>query len=117
MNLESATAKHAEWKLKFRAAIMNNETLDTVTIAKDNCCDLGKWLYGEGKSKFSGLSSYNECVSKHAVFHSEAAKVAVAISLRKYAEAEAMLASGTGYSAASSAVGVAILKLKKDANL
>lgn len=117
MDLDNAIAKHSEWKTKFRVAITKKESLDAATISKDNCCDLGKWLYGDGKSNFSALTSFKDAVTKHAAFHSEAGKVATAINNQKYAEAEAMIGSGTSYSAASTAVGVALNKLKKEANL
>jgi hypothetical protein len=117
MDLENAVAKHAEWKTKFRGAITKQEQMDASTISKDNCCDLGKWLHGEAKSKFSALNSYKDCVTKHALFHTEAGKVASAINSRKYSEAESMINAGTIYASASSAVGVAILKLKKEAAL
>ncbi len=117
MDLDNAIGKHAEWKLKFRSAISKQEAMDAGTIAKDNCCELGKWLHGEAKAKFSRLNSYAECIAKHAVFHVEAGKVASAINSKKYTEAEAMLNSGTPYAAASNAVGVAIIHLKKEAGI
>jgi methyl-accepting chemotaxis protein len=91
--------------------------MDAETISKDNCCELGKWLHGEAASTFSEFSSYTECVAKHAVFHAEAGKVARAINAKKYTAAEAMIDSGTSYTAASIAVGVAIAHLKKEAGL
>jgi hypothetical protein len=117
MDLNEAIKKHAEWKLKFRKAITDHETMDAATISKDNCCDLGKWLYGDAKTKFGKLSSHAECVAKHAAFHVEAGKVATTINAKKYEEAENMLGSGTGYASASGAVGVAIMNLKKEAGL
>ena len=91
--------------------------MDADTIAKDNCCDLGKWLHGEAKAKFASLASHADCVSRHAHFHAEAAKVAKTINARRFDQAEAMLGSGTGYSLASNAVGVAIIGLQRDARL
>jgi hypothetical protein len=117
MDLTSAVGKHAEWKTKFRSAITKKEQMDSVTKAKDNCCELGKWLHGEAKSQFGAMVAYKECVEKHAVFHTEAAKVASAINAKKYTEAEAMLDGGTSYAKISSAVGVAIMHLKKEAGL
>jgi methyl-accepting chemotaxis protein len=117
MDLSQAIQKHAEWKLKFRGAISGQESLDAITIAKDNCCELGKWLHGEGKIKYSKLASHGECVTKHAAFHLEAGKVAAAINSKKYAEAEAMLGGGTPYAAISSDVAVAISRLKKEAGV
>lgn len=117
MDLASAIEKHAEWKTKFRSAISKQEKMDDVTISKDNCCELGKWLYGESKYKFSKFQSHADCVAKHAAFHIEAGKVAKTINAGKYTEAEAMLATGKNYANASSAVGVAIMRLKKEAGL
>ena len=117
MDLSEAIQKHAEWKLKFRSAISGHETLDAANIAKDNCCDLGKWLYGEGKIKYGKLASHAYCVTKHAAFHVEAGKVAAAINAKKYDVAEAMLGGGTPYAAISSDVAVAISRLKKEAGV
>jgi len=117
MDLNNAVAKHAEWKTKFRMAISKNETMDASTIAKDNCCELGKWLHGEGKNKFGHLSTLSDCLAKHSSFHIEAGKIANAINAKKYTEAEAMLNAGTTYAAASSAVGVSIMKLQKETGL
>ncbi len=116
MDLTQAIQKHGEWKLKFRSAIANKETLDARTIGRDDCCDLGKWLHGEGKTKFAKLPSHAACVGKHAAFHVEAGKVAQIINAKKFDEATAMLAAGP-YVEASSAVGGAIMKLKLDAKL
>jgi len=117
MDLDNAIAKHAEWKIKFRSAISKQESMDAETIAKDNCCDLGKWLHGDAKSKFGRLASHSTCIAKHAAFHVEAGKVAKTINAKKYQEAEAMINSGTPFASASSAVGVAIIGLKKEAGL
>jgi len=117
MNLEGAIGKHAEWKMKLRGAISKKEQMDAATISRDNCCELGKWLHGEAKTKYSRLASHAECVQKHAAFHVEAGKIASAINAQKFTEAEAMLGAGTAYAKASSDVGVAIMHLKKEANL
>lgn len=52
MNLD--LTKHSEWKSQLLAAITNNETLATATMAKDNCCALGKWLHGNSLSSIRG---------------------------------------------------------------
>lgn len=117
MDLNNCIAKHAEWKTKFRRAITDHSTMDADTIAKDNCCELGTWLHGDAKAKFSSKPAYSECISKHAAFHTEAAKVARAINNKRYDEAEKMLDGGTSYTASSSAVGLAIMHLKKETGL
>lgn len=117
MDLDQAIGKHTEWKAKFRLAISKKEPMDAKTISKDDCCDLGKWLHGEAKAKLATFASYSECMNKHAEFHVEAGKLARAINAKQYAKAEAMLGTGTPYAEVSSAVVVAIMRLKKEAGL
>jgi methyl-accepting chemotaxis protein len=115
MDLDQAIQAHSAWKIKFRTAITKQETMDAATISKDNCCDLGKWLHGEGKLDFGALSSHTDCVRKHAAFHIEAGKVATAINARQFIAAQNMIGStDTPYAKASLAVSSSILKLKAD---
>jgi len=112
--LDVALQKHAEWKVKLRTAINQRDTLDAVTISKDNCCDFGKWLHGDAHQQLGHLASYTECVNKHAAFHKEAGSVAALINEQKYNEADQKLAAESGFNRASSEVGSAIMRLKKD---
>jgi methyl-accepting chemotaxis protein len=117
MDLDKALAKHAEWKNKFRASIKKHEAMDAKTISRDDCCDFGKWLYGDAKSQLGHLASFSDCVSKHADFHIEAGKIAAMINAQKFNEAQAMLTkSESAFISASTAVGVAIMSLKKESN-
>ena len=117
MNLEEAVQKHAEWKLKFRSAISKKEQMDAATISKDNCCVVGQWMYGEGKTRWGSKPEFQKALEKHTAFHVQAGKVAGLINSAKYAEAEAALGSGTPYASASSEVGVALIALKRAAAL
>lgn len=94
-------------------AIAKQETLDAASISADNCCPLGKWLHGDARGHYGKLPAYRECVDRHAAFHREAGAVATAINQKRFSQAEKMLEAGTPYAAASSAVGSAILGLKK----
>lgn len=115
MNLDDAIKAHGEWKIKLRMAMVKKERLDAATIARDDCCALGKWLHGDAKSRYGSLPAYRDCVTKHAAFHRQAGGVAQAINNGDYAGAERMLEGSTPYWAASNAVGSAILGLKKAA--
>ena len=117
MDLDHAIAAHAEWKTKFRLAIQKKEQLDAMSIALDNKCPLGHWLHGEASGQYARLASYGGCIAKHAEFHRCAGTVAKAINAGKYAEAETMLAGGTRYADASSAVAVAIMALRREARI
>lgn len=117
MNLDDAIKAHGEWKLKLRTAMRDRQTLDAAAIARDDVCAFGKWLHGTAKSEYGQMRSYAACVEKHAAFHREASRVAAAINAGDYGKAESMLAGGTPYSAASSAIGGAVLGLRKEAAL
>lgn len=117
MDLNEAIKAHADWKMKLRTAISAHTTLDADTIAKDNCCMLGKWLHGESRARFGTLPAHHECMRQHALFHKEAGKVATSINQHKYSEAEQMLVSGSPYALASNAVVIAIGALKREAHL
>lgn len=115
MSLDTAIQKHVDWKIKFRSAITKKETLDAATISKDNCCEFGKWLHGDGKTQYGKLDSFKTCLSKHAAFHIEAGKLASAINAGKFAEAEATLGSNSSaFSTISSEVVTSIMRLKKE---
>lgn len=117
MDLNEAIEKHAAWKIKFRSAIANKETMDAASIGSDHACELGRWLHGDGKARFGALATHANCVNRHAAFHAEAGRIAQAINAKRYADAESMMASGTAYGNASSAVGLAVMQLKKEAKL
>jgi hypothetical protein len=117
MDLQEAIRAHSDWKTKLRGAITAQSQLDVATIARDDCCALGKWLHGESRPTFGPLASHQACVRKHAAFHTEASKVASTINRRNYAEAEKMLAAGTPYAQASNEVVFAIGALKREAKL
>lgn len=112
VDLDAAIEKHAEWRLKLRAAISHREELVTATIAKDNCCQSGQWLYGAGRSKFGTRREFPSLVAMHKVFRAEAAEVSELINERQYAEAERALNNGTSYSDAPVSVHDAIVTLK-----
>lgn len=87
--------------------------MDAVSIGKDNCCDLGKWIYGEGRASMRAQPAFTELLKRHKVFHVEAGKVARAINAGKYADASAMIAARSAFGAASASVAIAIGALEK----
>lgn len=77
MNIDDAIKAHSAWKLRLNrfAEGTSEEALDENTIGKDNGCDLGKWLYGEGKKTIGNHPAYNELLKEHADFHRQASSV------------------------------------------
>jgi methyl-accepting chemotaxis protein len=76
MNFDDAVNAHSQWKARLQAAINGStrEVLDPVTIAMDNKCVLGQWIYGEAKVH-SELPEYVALKKEHASFHQCAAEV------------------------------------------
>lgn len=115
MDLNHAVSAHEQWVFKFRDAISSGSTMDATTLSKDNCCELGKWLYGEGRTMYGNLTRFSDIVEKHAEFHKQAGKVAEAINAKKHKEAQDMIDyAGTPFSHATQEVKKAILNLKSE---
>lgn len=112
MNFDDAITRHAEWRIKLRSAMHMKQKLDVFVISKENNCELGKWLHGEGRRDASALPSYKACLDLHKAFHEEAGKIAVLINAGNYAEAEKLLAPGSAYSQVSTNIGGILIKLK-----
>lgn len=114
MDLKIAIQKHSEWKFKFREALFSGATLDASAIAKDNQCEMGKWLHGEAHTLYAQKGAYERCLAHHAAFHREAGKVAAAINAKKTDEAEKMLLSGSAFSESSKNVSLSIVELTNE---
>ena len=115
MDLDNAIAKHGEWKLRLRSAILREDVLDAARLGEDCHCELGQWLHADARQKFGSLAAYHTCFATHAAFHREAGRVALAINARRFADAEAMLSSGGSYDSAALALRTAVLALQSDA--
>ena len=75
MNFDDAVKAHVTWKSKLQAYIAKpDKSLDSNKVSKDDECDLGKWLRGEG-AKFSGHMPYKLLVTEHAKFHRAAGDI------------------------------------------
>lgn len=76
MNVDQAILTHIQWKNRLRNHINGNEKVDPAVLAKDDQCELGKWLHGEAQKEFTSPGTLSELKVKHARFHAAAAAVA-----------------------------------------
>ena len=91
MDFDAMISAHTQWKVRFRKLVDTpGERLDADAVGKDNQCELGKWLYGEG-TQHERLGEYNELKAKHARFHLAAADVIRSLNSGASAKAEEML--------------------------
>ncbi len=103
---------HRQWKVKLRDAIESRASVDAATLSRDDCCALGKWIYGDGQ-RLAGRSTFTELIERHQHFHRVAGGVAEQINRRQYREAEEALAPGTPFSQATSQVVLTLSSAKR----
>ncbi len=76
VDFERVITAHQAWKQRLRSAISGGDErrLDAEEVARDNACELGRWLYGPGRA-LQGEPEYAELRSVHAEFHACAGNI------------------------------------------
>ena len=103
---------HRQWKVKLRDAIENRDKVDVAALSRDDCCALGKWIYGDGQ-RLSARSGFVDLIERHQRFHRVAGSVAAMVNQRHFRQAEDALAPGTPFSQATSEVVLALSSAKR----
>jgi hypothetical protein len=109
--LDKAITAHSAWKMRLRDAINGKQQVDPLAVGKDNLCDLGKWIHGEGCTHNARLE-FQTLRTRHAEFHVCAGKIAQMVKDGKKVDAEKAL-DGPDFAGASTRVVAAIGALKK----
>ncbi len=91
--LDHAIRVHQDWKRKLSEVIEGGQIPDRRTVCVDNRCDLGKWLYTEGR-RLEGAKAYKLLKEKHKRFHASIGKVLDLVEQKKIREAERNLELG-----------------------
>jgi hypothetical protein len=114
MNIDEAVKAHVAWKSKLKTYLnAPNKSLDPTTIEKDNNCDLGKWLHGEG-AKHSSKKAYKDLVAEHAKFHKAAASIVPRADSGQKVLEETVLGSKSEFSTVSGKVVELIMACAKE---
>lgn len=117
MNFEEAIAAHTKWKIRLRSLLDGGgEKLDGAKVSKDNECDLGKWIYGEGAT-YKSLTAYAKLQAAHAQFHKCAGQIVSHANGGKKADAEALLKPDGEFAKRSSETVTAIMQMRKEAGM
>jgi Chemoreceptor zinc-binding domain len=75
MNFDDAVKAHVMWKSRLQAYVAKpDKSLDPQKVAKDDQCDLGKWLRSQG-AKFATHPAFAQLVAEHAKFHQAAGDI------------------------------------------
>ncbi len=93
MHYWSPFRAHAEWMAELREFIYGNGDMEPERVARDDQCELGEWLYGEGK-RYRHLEEYDNARQIHAALHRHAAHVVILVCIGRRTEAAAHVAPG-----------------------
>ncbi|MCC6537355.1 MAG: CZB domain-containing protein [Bryobacterales bacterium] len=116
MDFDQIIVAHSNWKKRFVAHLEGKEKLVADVVAKDNVCDFGKWLYGEGRAH-ANRAEYLAARDAHAAFHKTAATaLSQAAGVLSKDEALALVGLRSDYSRASANCIAALTALRDSVN-
>ena len=69
IDFSQARFKHLNWKFRIRNFLDGKETLTQEQAISHKRCDLGKWFYADGKSKYGHLKEMQEFEKEHEKLH------------------------------------------------
>jgi hypothetical protein len=77
MDLSNAILAHQQWKSRLNQFLGGalQEKLDPLTVGKDDQCELGQWIHGEGRRQFLSVPEFQELQERHARFHKKAGEI------------------------------------------
>jgi methyl-accepting chemotaxis protein len=104
VDIDAVIEAHRQWKVKLREAIERRTRVDVATLQRDDCCALGKWIYGQGQQHLAGRQTFTDLIERHKHFHRIAAQVGMLINDKQMRQAEDALAPGTPFAQATAAV-------------
>lgn len=114
MNFDDAIKAHASWKMKLKLYIQKPDgSLSSEVVSKDNLCELGKWIYGEGEIKYGKHPEFSSLKKNHTLFHKCAANVIKKVDSGENVSEDIALGSSSEFSNASTAITTSIMKIRQ----
>lgn len=114
MNFDDAIKAHAQWKIKLSLYIKKPDgSLVANEIAKDNLCELGKWIH-ESMNKYSSNDVFNRLKETHSNFHKCAAQIVTDADHGKNRSEETALGSNSEYATLSTDIVQDIMNMRKE---
>lgn len=113
VNFSEEITAHTQWAARFQGAIDGSgEEFDSLALARDDCCPLGEWIYGEG-TVYYRLATYRIVRQDHEAFHRSAAQIAMLLHEKKMHEAHGQLLANAHFSLQTAAMVRSITALQK----
>jgi hypothetical protein len=117
VDFDGAIEAHVGWTRRLQDYLRHpDKSLDPAKVARDDLCELGKWIHGGG-ARNAGLLAFGVLNAKHTDFHIAAADVVRRADRGIDVSEEVLLGGSSVFSVTSSAIVSAILKLKADSKL
>lgn len=69
LDLSKAKAAHRAWKARLRGFIDGSESLTAAQAVSHRHCDLGKWYYSDGMTRYGHLAAMRALEEPHAALH------------------------------------------------
>lgn len=94
LNIEVSIAAHENWltRLETYLAGRSHEELEPAQIACDDKCELGHWIYGDGKKYLGEFAAFQDLQATHKMFHFKASSIVSLHQANRTQEAEKELA-------------------------
>ncbi len=70
-----ARTKHLGWKVRIQAFLAGKEEVDAEQAGNPKACDLGRWLYAEGMTRYGSIPEMVELERVHADMHAVVRRV------------------------------------------
>lgn len=90
MDFHVAVHWHMAWLKKMLVDIQNPSKLKPEEIARDDLCEIGKWIHGEA-AQYVDLAEYKELKSIHQQLHKATSQAVVLAQAGKLSEAQEYL--------------------------
>lgn len=92
----AAIQAHVLWRVRLEAYVegTSTEKLNPEIVARDDCCALGKWIYGAGGTHYGTHPRFPELKEVHACFHKAAGEVVRCVDSGNNEKARELLLQG-----------------------
>ena len=113
MNFDEAIHAHAGWKLKLGLYLNKpDRSLTAEQVGRDERCDLGKWIHGEGGERYGNADEFARLKEQHRRFHHAAADIIRKADAGWNVSEEIALGAKSEYAVASNAIVTALPEMK-----
>ena len=77
MKIDVLIQQHLKWKSQTESLFFdsNCQSINPTTIGRDDCCDLGKWIYSSKSDSLSSNKTFQQLKKAHKEFHIYAGKI------------------------------------------